>query len=272
MRAASLLAALFKRAAPAATVTDGPASALATRFELPRIDSAHVGRYNALLGFAPDSVPLTYYYLLTQRAHLATLLSKAFPFRVAGMVHVENSLAEARQPVREQPLLLSTSVTILPAASNGARYCDLVTVAEQDGAIVFTCTSRYLASWGKRKGAAAATRDVIEGKRIGGWAVGASLGRAYAKVSGDWNPIHLWRWSARLMGMRRPIIHGMHSVAAACALLEQTSARRVTAVSARFKAPIALRQRPTLNVSGDRHKYCIGLDGRRMVEGMVSLA
>jgi hypothetical protein len=271
MRAASLLSALFKRPASADHIADGPVAALATQFELPRIDSTHVARYNALLGFAPASVPLTYYYLLTQRAHLTTLLSKAFPFKVAGMVHVENSLAEARQPDLDRPLLLSTTVTMLPAASNGARYCELETVAAQDGDTVFTCTSRYLARQGKRK-TAPATREVIEGKRIGGWAVGGSLGRAYAKVSGDWNPIHLWRWSARLMGMRRPIIHGMHSVGAACALLEQTSARRVTAISARFKAPIALRQRPTLYVSGDRHKYCIGLDGRRMVEGTVSLA
>ncbi|MFL6709109.1 MAG: MaoC/PaaZ C-terminal domain-containing protein [Massilia sp.] len=267
MRAVTLLKALFKRGA----TPPGGSANLATMFELARIDTAHVARYNALLGFAPDTIPLTYYYLLTQRAHLATLLSQDFPFRVAGMVHAENTLTQLQELAVSRPLQLATTVEILPPTSNGARYCNLVTTASQDGVDVFHCTSVYLARQGKRKGVPAATRDTIEGKRIGGWAVGGSLGRAYAKVSGDWNPIHLWRWSARLMGMRRPIIHGMHSVAAACALLEQTSAKRVTQVSARFKAPIALRQRPTLYISGDHHSYCIGLDGRRVVDGTVHL-
>ena len=268
IRAVTLFKALFKRGTP----VPEDESRLATTFELDHIDHHHVARYNALLGFAPDRLPLTYYYLLTQRAHLATLLSKAFPFRVAGMVHVENTLTEFTRGDPARPLMLSTTVEILPPTSNGARYCSLVTSASQDGAPVFSCTSVYLARQGKRKALPAAVRDTIEGKRIGGWAVGGSLGRAYAKVSGDWNPIHLWRWSARLMGMRRPIIHGMHSVAAACALLEQTSAKRVTSVSARFKAPIALRQRATLYMSGDHHTYCIGLDGRRVVDGTVHLA
>lgn len=270
MRLASLLAALFKRP-PASADGAAPPPHLHSTYLLARVDSRHLARYNALLGFAAGTVPLTYYYLLTQRAHLATLLSPAFPFRVAGMVHLENSLVEAQRADPEQPLRLSTTVEILPATSNGARHCRLVTVADHEGATVFTCTSLYLARRGKKKAAPAAVRDAIEGKRIGGWAVGGALGRAYARVSGDWNPIHLWRWSARLMGMRRPIIHGMHSVAAACVLLEQTSARRVVSISARFRAPILLRSRPTLYVRGDQHSYCIGVDGRRMVDGSVAL-
>ena len=271
MRASSLLAALFKRGGPGPTL-EGAQDALRTEFTLARIDAHHVARYNALLGFSGAQVPLTYYYLLTQRAHLATLLAKGFPFRVAGMIHVENTLTELRQPDLDRPLHLRTTVAISAPSASGAVHCELLTEALQDDATIFRCASTYLARQGKRKAAHVGIRDAIEGKRIGGWAVGGSLGRAYARVSGDWNPIHLWRWSARLMGLRRPIIHGMHSVAAACALLEQTTARRVTAVSARFKAPIALRARPTLYISGDHHRYCIGLEGRRVVDGSVTLA
>ncbi len=267
MRISSLLAALFKRATP----SEGTPAALHSEFILERLDVDHVARYKALLGFTSERIPLTYYYLLTQRAHLATLLGAAFPFRVAGMVHLENSLQEERPADPLRALHLRTTVTVAAPSASGAIVCALQTVATQDGAAVFSCRSVYLARPGKRKGAPAAQREAIEGKRVGGWAVGGALGRAYASVSGDWNPIHLWRWSARLMGQRRPIIHGMHSVAAACALLEQTSAQRVTAISARFKAPIGLRTRPTLYVSGDQHHYCIGLDGRRLVDGSVTL-
>jgi acyl dehydratase len=40
------------------------------------------------------------------------------------------------------------------------------------------------------------------------WRAAANLGRRYAWVSGDFNPIHLWRWTARLLGYRNPILHG----------------------------------------------------------------
>ena len=40
------------------------------------------------------------------------------------------------------------------------------------------------------------------------WSIPGNLGRRYARVSGDFNPIHLWPWSARLMGFRSPVLHG----------------------------------------------------------------
>jgi len=40
------------------------------------------------------------------------------------------------------------------------------------------------------------------------WRIAGSAGRRYAAVSGDWNPIHLFGWTARPFGFRRPILHG----------------------------------------------------------------
>lgn len=40
------------------------------------------------------------------------------------------------------------------------------------------------------------------------WRLSGAAGRRYAAVSGDWNPIHLWSWTARPFGYRRPILHG----------------------------------------------------------------
>jgi acyl dehydratase len=57
------------------------------------------------------------------------------------------------------------------------------------------------------------------------WALPQDAGRRYAALSGDWNPIHLWGWSARLFGLRQPIIHGAHSMARARAELERLGGR-----------------------------------------------
>ena len=49
--------------------------------------------------------------------------------------------------------------------------------------------------------------------------VPADIGFQYAKVSGDWNPIHL-PYVARLFGMKAPIVHGMWSLGRTLSNLE----------------------------------------------------
>lgn len=260
---ASLLRALFKGTRPVNTSTP-----LTTTYALRQIDAASLGRYNGLLGFAAGDLPVTFYYLLAQRAHLATMLGSRFPFRLAGMIHVENDIRELRVPVRDQPMELSTQVVIEPAAENGARYCELRTVGRQQGEDVFECRSRYLAVRGKHRGErGAAGAAAVAGQPAGEWPLAADAGRKYASVSGDWNPIHLWPWSARLLGMKAPIIHGMHSVAKAAALLEQREGRRLREISARFKAPIQLGSQAELRLAGPAGAYQVWSGGKLAMEG-----
>ncbi|WP_374583596.1 MaoC/PaaZ C-terminal domain-containing protein [Pseudoduganella sp.] len=197
------------------------------------------------------------------------MLGPEFPFRLAGMVHVENDIREQQRPDLALPMELATRVVVEPPAENGARYCELLTVGTQQGQTVFECRSRYLAVRGRRRaegGARAAVPPVAEGRAVGEWLLAADAGRRYAAVSGDWNPIHLWPWSARLLGMKAPIIHGMHSVAKACALLEQAEGRRLGAISARFKAPIPLGSQVELRL-GEAGTYQLRAGAALAVEG-----
>lgn len=263
---ATLLRALFKGARAAE-----PAAAIASRYALDRLDAAQLARYNALLGFDADALPVSFYYLPTQRAHMATMLGDEFPFRLAGMIHVENDIREVRAPDRAQPMELATQVVIEPAAANGARHCELLTVGSQAGLPVFECRSRYLAVRGKRRAASGPQAGELPaqeaGQPAGEWLLAEGAGRQYASVSGDWNPIHLWPWSARLLGMRQPIIHGMHTVAKACALIERRQGRRLTAITARFRAPIALGSTAALRLVEPAGGYQVWVGGKLAVEG-----
>ncbi|MFC4932774.1 MaoC/PaaZ C-terminal domain-containing protein [Massilia sp. GCM10023247] len=251
-----LLRALFKRPRPPQAAPPAP---LASEFVAEAAGREGVERYNAALGFAPGSTPLTWYYLMVQRAHLATMLGPAFPYRIAGMVHVENAL-ELHGAAPGGQLRLSTRIDILPPGASGAVYCALATEGWCGEALVFTCSSTYLAVRGRRRGKrAAAPEPAAAAETIGAWTLARSAGRGYARVSGDWNPIHLAGWTARLMGLREPIIHGMHSVGKACARLEQLSGQRVTAVSVRFRSPIPLGAGVVLahgSVPGTYALYC----------------
>jgi acyl dehydratase len=268
MNAGLLLKALFKKRA-ASSVQDRFESS----YQLEHIDPVLLARYNAALGFRRQGIPVTFHYLLAQRAHLATLLDRPFPFRIPGIVHVENTLQEHAPPDCALPMRLDTTARILPADATGAVHCVFETRGLQAGKLVFTCSSNYLAVRGRR-GARSASRhgETLPGPEVGAWKLAPSSGRAYASVSGDWNPIHLWPLTARLMGMRAPIIHGMHTMARTCAFLEDLTGRHVTLVSARFKAPIWLPGEVRLAAALEAGAYAVVCGDRLAVEGSFTTA
>lgn len=256
-----LLRALFKRPAPA------PTTPIGATFRLDRIDIDHVRRYQAAFGFQGDAIPLTFFYLLAQRAQLATMLACPIPFRIPGLIHVENRLALHGSIGLETPLALSTTLQLPPAAANGARHCVLATRAFDGERLVFACDSTYLIARGSRSGRAAPAPDTPSGAALGEWTVAPDAGRRYAALSGDWNPIHLWPWSARLMGMRAPIIHGAHTLAKACALLQATSGRDIDTLWCRFRQPVPLGAHVALLAGQDQGQFAVLCQGRIALEG-----
>jgi acyl dehydratase len=275
MSAATLLRALFKRPSSTGPAPDAGAP-VATHYRLARIDGGQVARYRDALGFTGTRVPLTYFYLLAQRAHLATMLGAAFPVRLVGVIHVDNLLSGGVQPDPGRALELVTGVHIMPAAANGAVQAALDTRATQDGKLVFSCRSTYLVVRGRRTGGARPAMPDTSGVRapvpLASWDLLPSSGRAYASLSGDWNPIHLWGWSARLMGLAAPIIHGMHTQGRVCAELEHAEGRPVTRLDGRFRAPIPLGGTAALTAALAERRYLVEAGGRVAVEGGFDFA
>lgn len=262
-----LLRALFKRAR--AVRPAGGELLRATHLAAP-LDRRRLARYTQLLGFPADALPLTFHYLLAQRAQLAAMLDSDVPFRIAGMIHVANEMTGHTALDPAAPLLLHTSAHVAPQP-NGAIHVLFQTFGRQGGRDVFSCASDYLAVRGQR-GARPATAPVAQLAPIAHWTLDGAAGRRYAAVSGDWNPIHLGRWPARMMGMRAPIIHGMHTVAKCCAALESATGRRVESISARFTAPVALPGEVALSADLDAGQYTASGGGRDAVSGSFRLA
>src|SRR5690606_11695472 len=74
--------------------------------------------------------------------------------------------------------------------------------------------------------------DVIE------WSVPDNIGRRYGAVSGDRNPIHLYPLTAKLLGFKRQIAHGMWSKARCLAELEPSLPNGPFSVDVQFKLPM----------------------------------
>lgn len=264
LNAPLLLRALVKRPATGST---GFADA---RYRLARIDPAHVQRYRQAFGFAGDAIPLTFLYLLAQRAQLAAMLDRPIPFRIPGLIHVENGLTMHSPVSAETPLTLSTNLQLPPAAPNGALSCVLQTRAYDGDRLAFSCDSTYLIRRGSRAARGDAPQpELPSGAVLGHWKIARDAGRRYAALSGDWNPIHLWPWTARLMGMQRPIIHGAHTLAHAAALLQAASGSPVDSVWCRFRQPIALGAEATLLRGAQQGSFVVMSDGRVALEGQI---
>jgi len=247
----------------------------ATHYRLDRIDAAHVARYRAAFGFRAEGVPLTYLYLLAQRAQLASMLVWSLPFRIPGLIHVENTLA-LHGPLRPgAALVLTTSLSLPPPAANGAVHAVLRTEARDGATAIFDCESVYLIKRGRRNGPGAGPRPAPpSGTARAQWALATDAGRRYAALSGDFNPIHLWPWSARLMGMRRPIIHGMHTVASACAAFEQSQPTQgsITMLQCRFTQPVPLGATAFLHDGAAPGGFVVVCNDRVALEGTLARA
>jgi acyl dehydratase len=70
--------------------------------------------------------------------------------------------------------------------------------------------------------------------------VPGDTGRAYARVSSDWNPHHLWPITARPLGYRRPIAHGMWALARLIGLLPAEVDTSVGRAAVTFHRPILM--------------------------------
>ena len=87
----------------------------------------------------------------------------------------------------------------------------------------------------------------------------ADMGRRYAPIAQDRNPIHLYPWSARLFGFKRPIMHGMWTLGRALAeAVPSTREASVGELQVRFKRPIALPSTPRLTLCPSLMEASVG--------------
>ena len=205
------------------------------------VERPHVTAYAGVCGFpVKDTAPLTYPHLLAFPLHLAILTDPSFPFPAVGAVHLHNSITGHR------PVRIGETVTVTTRADEvrthpKGRTVDLVTAVDAGGEVVWESTSTYL-DRGHGEGAGGATdergpAEVPPGRVT--WRLAGDLGRRYAAVSGDHNPIHLFPLTARALGFKRQIAHGMWSLARCVAAVENRLPEAVT-VDASFKKPIFL--------------------------------
>ncbi len=209
-------------------------------------DASRLAAYNRVCEFVlTDHVPATWLHVLAFPLHLELLAARDFPVSLATVVHAANSMTLHRPVSVTEKLTLGCEVSGARTHRRGVML-DLLATASVAGEEVWRGISHYLAMGAKLPGlSGAAESDPAEAAAsselptAGMWRLPANLGRGYAAVSGDVNPIHLNPVAAKALGFPRAIIHGMWTHARILAAV-QPRLPDAYSVDVRFLKPILL--------------------------------
>jgi MaoC like domain len=270
---------LYARAA-AKTLVPGGGSDVPTdlALELPdvAIDAAHLAAYAKVCRFRlRDELPATYLHVVAFPLHLALMSDGRFPFGAVGLVHVANRI-EQRRPVRlEERIAMRVHATALEPHPRGRAFT-IVSEATAAGEVVWTDETTILkreatnGDRGPRSDAPPPEPPPANAQ----WRLPGDLGRRYAAVSGDRNPIHMHDMAAKLLGFPRTIAHGMWTKARCLAALE-SRLPRAFAVEARFRKPVLLPSTVTFGATqedGGAIRFAVraARDGAPHLDGRIS--
>ncbi len=191
-----------------------------------RAKPAALAAYARVCGFAlRDHLPPTYPQVLAFPLQMAVMADGRFPFGAVGLIHIENQIVQHRPIGVGEELVLRVRPTKLMPHQRGQTF-SLKSEARIGRQKVWEATSTMLHRGGeKAAGEAAGARGPLatgelELASVAQWRLGADLGRRYAAVSGDRNPIHMHSLTAKPLGFGAAIAHGMWTKARCLAALE----------------------------------------------------
>lgn len=206
------------------------------------IDVDHLNRYNHVCGFKDNSfLPPTYLCVLAQTLQMNMMVKEPFPFPILGLVHITNTVKQYRPIAQYETIELACSFGDLRPHDKGQQF-DFITTAKINDELVYESTTTYLVrgktSGGKKPSEKQAKAVPASDNIHAIWNVSDNIGRTYAPISGDFNPIHIHAVTAKAFGFPTAIAHGMWSKARSIA--EMGDLPDAFEVEVAFKLPILL--------------------------------
>ncbi|MBW7865525.1 MAG: hypothetical protein GX580_04525 [Candidatus Hydrogenedens sp.] len=241
-----------------------------------RMKSEHLAAYTAICGFPENGyLPPTYPFVMAVTMHFSLLGHPAFPLAPTGGVHARNRILQRRPINANEVFDLWCAVGPSRVVKQGLEF-DMLTRADIGGAAMWECVSTYLVR-GSRFGEpgpapADAKFEELDGANIEtGWNVPYGMGRRYAKITGDFNPIHLHKYTAKLFGFPTDIVHGMWSLGKCAAQLHVPDPAAPLRLDAAFKGPVFMGSNVTLKAqsseTGHRFDLFCGDNPRPVING-----
>ncbi|MFT5889166.1 MAG: hypothetical protein ACI9BO_001992 [Zhongshania sp.] len=206
-------------------------------------DMKTLKRYQACCNFEQSSyiLPASYLHIQAFRLQMKLMLDKNFPVAPMGCVHLSNTISQHREVKTDEKLRMSCQISEHKLSDKGVEF-SFHCAAHVGDELVWEDVSLYLSRCktgiaAPAKAPRGPAREYAESQPL---SIARSDARGYARASGDLNPIHLHDISAKALGFKRMVIHGMWSKAACLAALSAQIKTPSYRCHVEFKTPIFL--------------------------------
>lgn len=217
------------------------------------------------LMFNCQHLPPSFLFNLAYR-HLGQLLAQAmFPSKLMGLIHLSSEYHLHEAIDWSTMFDLKLAMKTCNQSEKGLVYQINIELI-QDDVVRLKCENTILDKDKNYQGKQVPkATDNFQLATLASNKLTAKLARSYAKLSGDYNPIHLFSISAKLLGMKRAVMHGMYNLHWSLTQLDNISSYRK--ISAQFNRPCYLPKHVALakveqneyglfsNNQKDRHLY-----------------
>ena len=184
------------------------------------------------------------------------LTHKAFPIGLLGAVHLRNRIQQIR-PIRvNEEMNIHCEIGAWRITEKGLEF-DFSTQVIIKSQLVWSEISTYFKKGRYQQVKETNTQenphnpatfelDTLNDAKVSSqWYLPKNRGKAYAKISGDYNPIHISKNLAKLFGLKRDIAHGFGVLAQAlaCDNIEAISQHQgEISLDCIFKGPLFLEE------------------------------
>lgn len=221
------------------------------------LQGEHIAAYNAVCELPEGSFAITYPQVVAAPLHMHVMLQPNFPLPLLGIVHLRNVITQKGVLSVGVPYDVRVQLGESRRSKLGIEVdvlTDYLAGGETLWSAITTILYRIKAKARSGKSASAAAPAVTANYLP--FAVPEDIGRRYAPVAQDYNPIHLYPLTAKMLGFDRAIAHGMWSVARSLGLLLPSYGGLPARLDIQFKQPLLLPGRVTLK----HHRTGQGLD------------
>ena len=207
-----------------------------------------------------NTLPVLYPHVMAGGMHMHMLAHKVFPIGLLGAVHLKNTITQHQAIAIDDKMDIHAQMGGFRLTAKGVEF-DFTTQVKIADEVVWEELSIYFMAgkFGGKENPSTETSFELTSldqlSDVASWAVPKNRGKKYARISGDYNPIHTSKYLAKLFGFKRDIAHGFGILAQAVNQSELANKTSITAgkcqVDVIFKGPLYLENDASLKQAID---------------------
>lgn len=176
-------------------------------------DLKQLSSYCHMFDYKSEFVPSSYWYMLLFKLQTHLMLHPDAPYPILGMVHLNFIIKQYRPVLPHENLNASCYFGKLYKHDKGTIVETIMTL-KKDNEIVWKQKNYNLYRTKSNIGQEIPEKDkyeIISPEKLENWNLKPKDALNYAKISGDYNPIHLNKLLAKAFGFPKQVIHGWYT-------------------------------------------------------------